>query len=211
MISSRFAEARAARQTPSLAVRGEKQPADNSGKAGQYEPRNDHAGEKEFVLAARALGKGDLEIMVRHLLPNVVGSALVMGSYYIAIAIIAEAALLYRHGAQPPLPSLGPDDHEGSGYMLLNHWLSTIPGMGHRASRAGPHVLGDGFAMSSTPVQRLGVSAGLALDVRASEQLCFLREEAVDVVRGVSFQIKEGETLALVGESGCGKTMQRCR
>src|SRR5205807_9685531 len=38
--------------------------------------------EREFVVAARALGKGDLAIMYRHLLPNVLGSALVMGSYY---------------------------------------------------------------------------------------------------------------------------------
>ena len=102
--------------------------------------------EKEFVAAARALGKGDLEIMVRHLLPNVVGSALVMGSYYIAIAIIAEAALSFiGMGAQPPLPSLGQMINEGSGYMLLNHWLSTIPGIVIVLLVLGLNVLGDGL------------------------------------------------------------------
>ncbi len=46
-----------------------------------------------------------------------------------------------------------------------------------------------------------------ALDVKDLRTTLFLREGRVDVVRGVSFQLKEGETLALVGESGCGKTM----
>jgi peptide/nickel transport system permease protein len=102
--------------------------------------------EKEFVEAARALGKGDLEIMIRHLLPNVVGSALVMGSYYIAIAIIAEAALSFiGMGAQAPLPSLGQMINEGSGYMLLNHWLSTIPGIVIVLLVLGLNVLGDGL------------------------------------------------------------------
>ena len=102
--------------------------------------------EKEFVAAARALGKGDLEIMVRHLLPNVVGSALVMGSYYVAIAIIAEAALSFiGMGAQPPLPSLGQLINEGSGYMLLNQWLSTIPGIVIVLLVLGLNVLGDGL------------------------------------------------------------------
>jgi peptide/nickel transport system permease protein len=102
--------------------------------------------EKEFVAAARALGKGDLTIMTRHLLPNVVGSALVMGSYYIAIAIIAEAGLSFiGMGAQPPLPSLGQMINEGSGYMLVNHWLSTIPGTVIVLLVLGLNVLGDGL------------------------------------------------------------------
>jgi peptide/nickel transport system ATP-binding protein len=51
------------------------------------------------------------------------------------------------------------------------------------------------------------VSEKVALDVRNLRTTLFLREGRVDVVRGVSFQLREGETLALVGESGCGKTM----
>jgi len=74
------------------------------------------------------------------------GSAMVMGSYYIAIAIIAEAGLSFiGMGAQPPLPSLGQMINEGSGYMLLNHWLSTIPGIVIVLLVLGLNVLGDGM------------------------------------------------------------------
>src|SRR2546430_11513017 len=97
--------------------------------------------EKEFVAAARALGKGDLEIMVRHLLPNVVGSALVMGSYYIAIAIIAEAGLsVIRMGAEPPPANLGPKNHEGSGFMPLHHQVRPDPGGVIVPPGPGPNV-----------------------------------------------------------------------
>jgi len=51
------------------------------------------------------------------------------------------------------------------------------------------------------------VSAEVALEVIGLRTTLFLREGRVDVVRDVSFQVKDGETLALVGESGCGKTL----
>ena len=54
--------------------------------------------EREFVEAARALGIGNLRIMWRHILPHAVPAALVLGSYYIALAIIFEAGFsLHRH------------------------------------------------------------------------------------------------------------------
>lgn len=102
--------------------------------------------EKEFVAAARALAKSDLHIMVRHLLPNVMGSALVMGSYYVAVAIIVEASLSFiGMGAQEPLPSLGKMINEGRGYMLLDHWISTIPGLAIVILVLGLNAFGDGL------------------------------------------------------------------
>jgi len=51
------------------------------------------------------------------------------------------------------------------------------------------------------------LSADVALEVKGLHTTLFLREGRVDVVRDVSFQLNDGETLALVGESGCGKTL----
>ncbi|MFT4616132.1 MAG: peptide/nickel transport system permease protein [Minisyncoccia bacterium] len=86
--------------------------------------------EKEFVAASKAGGYSTLRILTRHIAPNVIPVALVLSSYYIAVAIIAEAALSFvGMGAQPPLPSLGQMVSEGRNYMRLNHWESTIPGI----------------------------------------------------------------------------------
>jgi peptide/nickel transport system permease protein len=102
--------------------------------------------EKEFVEAARALGKGALAVMFRHLLPNVMASTLVMGSYYVAVAIIVEAGLSFIGiGAQPPLPSLGQMIAEGRDYIIQNHWISTIPGTTILLLVLGLNLAGDGL------------------------------------------------------------------
>jgi peptide/nickel transport system permease protein len=102
--------------------------------------------EKEFITGAKALGKGDLEIMAKHLLPNVLASALVMGSYYVAVAIIVEAGLSFiGMGAQPPLPSLGQMVADGRSYLLEDHWISTIPGITIVLLVLGLNLVGDGL------------------------------------------------------------------
>lgn len=102
--------------------------------------------EKEFVAGARALGKGNLEIMFKHLLPNVLPSALVMGSYYVAVAIIVEAGLSFiGMGAQPPTASLGNMVADGRNYLLQDHWISTIPGITIVLIVLGLNLLGDGL------------------------------------------------------------------
>jgi peptide/nickel transport system permease protein len=102
--------------------------------------------EKEFVAGARALGKSDLEIMVKHILPNVLPSALVMGSYYVAVAIIVEAGLSFiGMGAQPPTASLGQMVADGRNYLVTDHWISTIPGVTIVLLVLGLNLLGDGL------------------------------------------------------------------
>jgi peptide/nickel transport system permease protein len=102
--------------------------------------------EKEFIAGARALGKSDLTIMVKHLLPNVLPSALVMGSYYVAVAIIVEAGLSFiGMGAQPPTASLGNMIADGQSYLIQDHWICTIPGVTIVLIVLGLNLLGDGL------------------------------------------------------------------
>ena len=102
--------------------------------------------ETEFIEAARAAGTSKFRIMWRHLLPNVMAPALVLASYYVAVAIIAEAGLSFIGlGAQPPLPSLGKMIADGRGFLRINHWESTVPGIGIAALVLSVSLIGDGL------------------------------------------------------------------
>ena len=102
--------------------------------------------EKDFVVTAKAGGYSTMRILARHVAPNVVPVVLVLSSYYIAVAIIAEAALSFVGlGAQPPLPSLGQMVSEGRNYMQLNHWESTIPGVIIFTMVLSVSLIGDGL------------------------------------------------------------------
>jgi peptide/nickel transport system permease protein len=108
--------------------------------------------EKEYIQAAQAIGVGDRRILVRHILPNVIAPALVMGSYYVALAIIVEAGLSFIGlGAQPPLPSLGVMIADGRNYMILDHWVSTIPGLAIILVVMGLNLFGDGLRDALDP------------------------------------------------------------
>ncbi len=102
--------------------------------------------EREFIEAARAGGLSNWRIIRKHLLPNILAPALVLASYYVAVAIIAEAALSFIGlGAQPPLPSLGQMVAEGRNYLNLNHWETTVPGLTLVLMVLSVSLIGDGL------------------------------------------------------------------
>lgn len=102
--------------------------------------------EREFIEAARAGGFSSTRIMFRHVLPNILAPTFVLASYYVAVAIIAEAALSFIGlGAQPPLPSLGVMVAEGRNFLQLNHWESTIPGITVVLMVLSVSLIGDGL------------------------------------------------------------------
>jgi peptide/nickel transport system permease protein len=102
--------------------------------------------EQDFVRAALALGASPLRIMVRHLAPNVIAPTLVMGSYYVAITIIAEAGTSFIGvGAQPPTPSLGQIISDGQNYLTRDVWVVAIPGAVLALIVLGLNAFGDGL------------------------------------------------------------------
>jgi ABC-type dipeptide/oligopeptide/nickel transport system permease subunit len=102
--------------------------------------------EREFVQAAMATGVSDRRILIRHVLPNTLAPVLVMATYYVAAAIIVEAGLSFIGlGAQPPLPSLGVMIADGRNYILLDHWLSTLPGIAILIIVMALNLFGDGL------------------------------------------------------------------
>jgi peptide/nickel transport system permease protein len=102
--------------------------------------------EREFVEAARALGVSNLRILLRHIVPNTIAATLVMSSYYVAYAVIAEAGLSFiGMGAQPPTPSLGQMIASGRDYLYVDAWMAIIPGIAIALIVLGLNTLGDGL------------------------------------------------------------------
>lgn len=101
---------------------------------------------REFVLAARACGKGAWSITFRHVLPNIAAILIVQATIQFAVAILAEAALSYLGlGTQPPTPSWGRMLNEGQNMMYQSWLLAVWPGLAIVFSVLGLNLMGDGL------------------------------------------------------------------
>jgi peptide/nickel transport system permease protein len=101
---------------------------------------------REYVLAARAAGKGAWRITLDHVLPNIASVLIVQATIQFAIAILAEAALSYLGlGTQPPQPSWGRMLNEAQVHMFQAPLLAVWPGLAIALSVLGLNLLGDGL------------------------------------------------------------------
>lgn len=101
---------------------------------------------REFVLAARAAGKGGFRITVEHVLPNIVSILVVQATIQFAIAILAEAALSYLGlGTRPPDPSWGRMLNEAQAHIFRAPTLAVFPGIAIALAVLGLNLLGDGL------------------------------------------------------------------
>jgi peptide/nickel transport system permease protein len=100
---------------------------------------------KEYVQAARLFGIHPLAIMARHVLPNVLGPVLVIGTIHIATAIITEATLSFLGvGVPPTQPSLGTLIRIGNDVRFSGEWWVTrFPGIAHVVMVLAINLLGD--------------------------------------------------------------------
>jgi peptide/nickel transport system permease protein len=102
--------------------------------------------EREFVLAARALGGGDAAIIRRHILPNTLSPLIVQATISFPVAILAEAALSYLGlGTQPPHPSWGLMLKDAQNFLTLSPWYAVFPGGAIALAVLGFNLLGDGL------------------------------------------------------------------
>lgn len=101
---------------------------------------------REFVLAARAAGKGPARITLDHVLPNISSQLIVQASISFATAILAEAALSYLGlGTQPPQPSWGRMLAEAQSLLFQAPQLAVYPGVAIVLSVLGLNLMGDGL------------------------------------------------------------------
>ena len=102
--------------------------------------------EREFVLAARTVGVPEWQIIVRHLLPNMLAPLLVQGSFDMGGAITAVAGLSFiGFGAQPPTPEWGVMISDARTYMATAWWMGTFPAVAIMLVVGSFNLLGDGL------------------------------------------------------------------
>ena len=110
---------------------------------------------EEFIIAAKAMGAGDMRILITHVLPNVLSPIIVEITLSLAFAILAEAALsFFGLGTQPPDPSWGRMLSEGRDFFRQSGWMGVFPGLAIFFTVMGFNFIGDGLRDALDPKLR---------------------------------------------------------
>lgn len=100
--------------------------------------------EQEYIQAAKAIGGTHFKIIVKHILPNVASSILVLATMCIAEFILLEASLTFLGlGVEPTVPSWGGMLADSRNYMTSAWWISVFPGIAIMLTVLGFNLLGD--------------------------------------------------------------------
>jgi peptide/nickel transport system permease protein len=106
----------------------------------------------EYIEAARVIGMGDLRIMLRHILPNVVAAALVYSMADLVLNILVASSLSFLGlGTQPPNPEWGLMVAEARDFFLRDWRLMTYPGLAVLITGTAFGLIGDGLAQALRP------------------------------------------------------------
>ncbi|EYR81655.1 MULTISPECIES: ABC transporter permease [unclassified Shinella] len=111
--------------------------------------------ERDFIMAERALGAGNARIVLRHVLPHLVPTAIVWGTLGIATTVLLEATLSFLGiGVQPPDPSWGNIIFESQSYFQAAPWLVFFPGAVILLTALAFNLVGDALRDILDPTQR---------------------------------------------------------
>lgn len=179
----------------------------------------------EYVESAEVLGKPDTYIIFRYILPNIASPLVVQMTYTFAMAILNESILSFLGvGIQIPTPSLGGMVSDGRNYISIAPWIICFPGLMISWLVLSLDLLGDGLRELMDPkrthfdsqktvethkdsgITSDGKEQGLLriehLSVVATDE-----NQTTEIVSDVSFTVQNGETMGIIGESGCGKSI----
>jgi peptide/nickel transport system permease protein len=191
--------------------------------------------EEPYVAGARVAGLSNVQIMLRHILPAVAGPALTQISLVAALACLVEAAIGFLGlGVAPPNPSWGNMVTDAQQAIILAPWMLvptggiiaivalalTLIGNGIRdayVGRSSGSIKAYSWRALTAPVARdIARRPDGEASTQTSAPILSVTRMSVDlprgkgllrIVDGVSFDVRPGEALGIVGESGCGKSM----
>ena len=102
--------------------------------------------EREYVMAAQAIGASTARILFHEIFPNTIGPVVVLATLGLGTAIVAESALSFLgFGVQPPTPTWGWTLSYGVRFLRTDVWLSAVPGFAIMITVLGFNLLGDGL------------------------------------------------------------------
>ncbi|WP_447045300.1 ABC transporter permease [Vreelandella sp. H-I2] len=111
--------------------------------------------DREFILAAKAIGVKDIRILFQHLLPNLIGPVIVLMTLNVANNILLESSLTFLGlGVDPVIPSWGGMLAEGRTYLQTAWWVSVFPGLAILLTVLGLNLLGDWLRDALDPTGR---------------------------------------------------------
>ncbi|WP_051943968.1 dipeptide/oligopeptide/nickel ABC transporter permease/ATP-binding protein [Streptacidiphilus rugosus] len=183
--------------------------------------------EELYVAAARVAGLNRPQILRRHVLPRLTSTVVVQAALFAAIVVTIQAGLGFLGlGAPPPAPSWGGLVADASQVIDRDPWMLLPAGLPLVITVVALGVLGDAVRDAAVEAWAPAFPAGRALprpapaaaaadpDVAARDPRALLSVSRLSVeiagtavVQDVSFDIRPGETLGVVGESGCGKSV----
>lgn len=111
--------------------------------------------EMPYVKFAKLIGESRFQVILRHIIPNVISPVIIYGTLDLGDAILLAAALSFLGlGAQPPAPEWGAMVNYGRDYIMNQWWLSAFPGFACLLLVLGFNLLGDGLRDALDPVLR---------------------------------------------------------
>lgn len=174
---------------------------------------------RDYIVTARLLGVSNWKIFTRHLLPNIGGPLLVLIASSFALSLLEISSLSFVGlGVQSPQYDWGRLLNEGLPAIYTQPLQVLAPSAMLIFTGVAAMLIGDGLAQRISPwanqPRALKSSRPKTFEiVKASENLVEIKNLTVtansglQLVKGISFEIAEGEILGLVGESGSGKSM----
>jgi peptide/nickel transport system permease protein len=181
-----------------------------------------------YVDAARVNGVSSLKVNLRHVLPAMATTIAVQAAQLFAVSVLIEAGLAFMgYGPSVPAPSWGGLIADASQNVYTDPWLMVPTGVVLALAVIAANVLADSVGGERDQVQATAArrggrtrqaaaprsAGGAAVAPADADALLAVRDLTVsldggpDLVTGVSFTLRPGAVLGLVGESGCGKTM----